>query len=486
MMKSLIMILIITLSLSACMPKQDLDHPITADTTLSSSNSASQTPTSTTQHNADNRSNSDSASCQGDLAWLGSSSTLPTSVAEGNNCSFQQFAWQAFSYLLQTDNTTKQPRFLSWMPTYDIFVDEGDSPRKWEATTPTEDNTCQKVRKDNPERLYLSQTVLENVTIEQAGSNFPLIDQAGNFVYYDILVNEISYDFITQCDLYQSNCAAKVYEQYPSNGSGENNYANLRFPASSFVLKTAWMLNPKNEEDYFVIPGIISKNCQKVDLALVGMHVVGTTEVHKEFIWATFDHNKNAPDCELVESGNVPNDPQKPWNFYNPECKDCPRNTFQAGKPTQVCRIHPYGESTVAEQAPDNTPNMKQINQSMSDNITSSNGTPNYWANYELTGNVWSKNGNLPATTNFQRGSLASANVSMETYVQDGVATINPAFNCMSCHNVATGTQGTGRYAIATQQSNAAVSHLFKQVQPNTGGCTTGALPAACTAKYVK
>ncbi|WP_298769815.1 hypothetical protein [uncultured Shewanella sp.] len=476
-MKPLTLILLtVTLNLSACMPK-----PTTENTNNQSSDSQTAMVPNSAMSSAPSTPTS-ALSCSGSANWLTPSSHLPTSVTDGDNCSFQQFAWQAFSYLLQIDSTTKQPRFLSWMPTYDIFVDKGNTPRKWGTATTTDANTCQKERKENPERLYLSQTVLENAPV-QAGSNFPLIDQAGNFVYYDILVNKISYDFINQCDLYQSNCAAKVYEQYPSNGSGDNNYANLRFPASSFVLKTAWMLNPNTPDDYFVIPGIIENKCELVDLALVGIHVVGTTQVHKEFIWATFDHYRNAPDCAQITSAAPPTGE---WNFYNPDCKDCPRNTFQADKPTQVCRVHPYGESSVPEQDPENTTNMQQINQSMSDNIKANSSTADYWANYELTGNVWSQNGNLPATTNFQRGSLSSANVSMETYVQNGVADINPAFNCMSCHNISTGTEGTGRDAIATQQTNAAVSHLFKQVKPNTGGCSTGSLPAACTTNYVK
>ncbi|WP_299495706.1 hypothetical protein [uncultured Shewanella sp.] len=475
-----LLLLTVALSISACMPKPDVNN-------TQNQSHDSQTATAPNHSVEQTIPNADSSSnCAGSANWLTPNSSLPTSVTDGDNCSFQQFAWQAFSYLLQMDSNTKQPRFLSWMPTGDIFVGKGQTPAPWSSQPKPDPMLCTQQRQAHPERLFLSQKMLDNVLDKQAGSNFPLIDQSKQYVYYYIQVNETNYNFINQCDLYQSNCAALIYDQYPSNGSGDNNYAALRFPAGAFVLKSAWMLNPNTPDDYFVIPGIIEDKCELVDLALVGIHVVGTTQVHKEFIWATFDHYRNAPDCGLVEAGTVPDNPKQAWNFYDPDCKNCPRNTYQAGKPTQVCRVHPYGESSVPEQDPENTTNMQQINQSMSDNIKANNTIADHWANYELTGNVWSKNGNLPATTNFQRGSLASANVSMETYVQKGVANINPAFNCMSCHNVETGTQGTGRDAVATQQTNAAVSHLFKQAQADTGGCSEGSLPAACTTKYVK
>lgn len=37
---------------------------------------------------------------------------------------------------------------------------------------------------------------------------------------------------------------------------------------------------------------------EKKQLALVGMHVVGTVENHPEFVWATFEHVSNAPDAD--------------------------------------------------------------------------------------------------------------------------------------------------------------------------------------------
>jgi hypothetical protein len=216
-------------------------------------------------------------------------------------------------------------------------------------------------------------------------------------------------------------------------------------------------------------------------LALVGMHVVGTTKEHQEFIWATFEQQDNAPDC-----ANLTNDAPggAPWNFYNGACTDSTcsaMNQYEQGKNSQVCRINPHGQADAKGLAEpnENSDNIVAINQSMQGLIGASS-LPKAWSHYALTGNVWSNHGQLPAYTAQQRGSLASANVSMETYVQNGVADINTAFNCMSCHTVETGTQGAGRDSVATQQPAAAISHLFHAVVKDTGGCTDGKLPNAC------
>ena len=55
-------------------------------------------------------------------------------------------------------------------------------------------------------------------------------------------------------------------------------------------------------------------------MALVGLHVVGVVQGHPEFVWATFEHDKNAPD--IVPDGTNFRTSSfaatTPFTFYKP------------------------------------------------------------------------------------------------------------------------------------------------------------------------
>lgn len=62
-------------------------------------------------------------------------------------------------------------------------------------------------------------------------------------------------------------------------------------------------------------------------MALVGTHLLRKTLSQPAWVWGTFEHNNNAPDCEgLPEEGNgqanktCPTTVSQQWNFYPQEC----------------------------------------------------------------------------------------------------------------------------------------------------------------------
>lgn len=455
--------------------------------------------------------------CTADASWL-SSPSLPSSIASGqSNCDFHQFMWQSFLYLIQPSSSGSSVlNFETWMPSYGVFVGEGEQPTAWGSVpTPT---YCE--GPENPTASY----VFSNLTL-QAGSHQPLIDPSLNDVFYGVLVNQPVYNVITGCDLYKAQCALTLAPDLltPSNTPVVDipqNYPNLAFPEQSIELKTSWKILTEAEQSsgiFYTTTGTVKspgKSCQNnVALGLLGLHIVSKVPSHPEFIWATFEHKNNAPDCNNTSATPPVGDS---WTFYGTSCTgDCTTNEYTAGKATQVCRMHPLGDPTdgtfpnglncdstpppgyicdedVQKYIIDpNTLNLGALNQSVTSML---NGLPagdanKLWANYELVGNLWTDQGSLPPNLQVQRGSLSSANTTMETYVQNGEAGVTNPNNCFSCHNL-DGKTLISSPTDATQPvtlPQAGLSHIFNLLEPSTTGCTNGtALPSdsACSAYY--
>ncbi|MCG8460521.1 MAG: hypothetical protein MI919_29925, partial [Holophagales bacterium] len=187
------------------------------------------------------------------------------------------------------------------------------------------------------------------------------------------------------------------------------------------------------------------------------------------------------------------------WSFFDPTSQ-APTNTYRSGQPTQVCRMHPQGDSTqgvfpngqncqlapqqlacrepTVSQLAESTAAIEAINENAQALIRANpDKIDPVWANYELVGNVWTADKVLgPPELQAQRGSLSAANTTMETYVQNGEAGVTATNNCFSCHNQS--------YAFGRYLPPAGLSHIFVKVQPETGGCQDGELPATCVQKY--
>ena len=404
-------------------------------------------------------------SCGASVAWF-TNPSIPTEVSGGlnaNNCAFHQLAWQAFAALIQPQ-TSGGVAFEGWMPDYGLFPTSGP-PTPWgqDPTTPcTGDDPKARSRfVFRPRTPKLVAGAVNPNSTDQATGN-PLIDQNGNVVYYEAWVNQTEYNFVTGCQFYDTSCIALAP-------------ANVALPPGSIELKTSWRILPGPSSSYYTVQGQIGSNCQTVTLGLVGFHLVINTPDHPEFIWATFEHKSNAPDCSNTSAPP----PAGGWSFYNPKCSttDCPVNQpTTAPTPTQVCRVTPQGGGDSQ-----NVANIQAVNQSVYSTMQklaavdpTKYGYLNTWSNYFLAGNLWTNQGQLPPSSANEKGSTLNANTTMETFAQN----TNGLTNCFSCH------QESGAF----QQSNSApanFSHLFFEAV-ETGACGGGKLPAACTASLVQ
>ncbi|PWC39957.1 hypothetical protein TSO352_04485 [Azospirillum sp. TSO35-2] len=318
----------------------------------------------------------------------------------------------------------------------------------------------------------------------QAGPDGILVDQNGRIVYYSMYINDVFSGFFARNNL---TSAANILALDP----------NTPFPPGTLSLKAAWKIvgagdnpagfysrkakiNPLVKKDgKFVID---PSRTEEVTVALVGFHIAGTVANHAEMIWASFEHNDNAPDVANL-SGVQPADvvSERNWTFYKAKTpfKDC--NVNPAGSPTQtldeatqrmspvtqVCRLYPYG-SGPDKQA--NADNIKSLNASVQSQDAG------VWKNYFELGSTWfntnkSDGGGEPLqpNCNFQPGSLRCgvvitgsthlSNSVIETFTQSQ-STMD---SCFSCHHT------LQRFPADPSQNplpgkDANISHIFNNL----------------------
>jgi len=206
----------------------------------------------------------------------------------------------------------------------------------------------------------------------------------------------------------------------------------------------------------------VQNGTKTATLAMVGMHVVGSTKGHPEMLWATFEHLSNGPteayDYSKKPSGtghvaaNAPGD----WLFasngstgpFN-EPHMAPLDTVPGHlvsvspftiSPSDTRREMPWGLNGTGSTAGGNAQVI-----SINHTVRSLLDPADVRRNYIHIGTTWTKSGvdpHDPDVINPQVGTNKLANTTMETYSQ--------GINCFECHF----TNTTG------------VSHIFDSTDP--------------------
>ena len=406
---------------------------------------------------------------EGLVHYTGFEAKFPTEDTKNNpatDCAFHEWSWEAFVWataLVPTDpanlNSPVAPRFLT-LPDLDAL---GDSAHP-------------ELAKIGPKPLMLrprttkargSQQGISG--IQQAGSEGILIDQNGQAVYYSQHANPTYYDFV---------------QKYYGIANYDKASPTQEFPVGAAVFKASWHIIPDGADTTgfyttkATVPMLInsvegvaeidpSGKTREVTVALVGLHVVGTTENHPEFLWATFEQLQNAPD--LPPNSNPTHGPVVPvsnknFTFYKAntmaaDCNQLPAKETVADVSSQtltpitnVYRQFAYGgENAVGEQE------IEAINAQSQGAVK---GFPQAmggatWANYRLIGTVWLHPNTLkPGDGDMDTeavGSVSLADATMESFVQ-GAGT-----NCFTCHS----SGGNAQYNIPGKDIN--LSHKILQ-----------------------
>jgi|SRR5580692_9012627 hypothetical protein len=241
---------------------------------------------------------------------------------------------------------------------------------------------------------------------------------------------------------------------------------------------------------------------QTVQLALVGMHVVGSAAGHPEMIWSTFEHVNNAPagtysyintsNATAQVNQNVSQVPtiggsSAPWLLSSTSAtsfntQNMSVNAFSS--PATITANGPPAPGTILPSdtirwkafgaASDVVPNPADPSTAASNteiiainnSIQSMLASGDLRANYILTGATWTVNGfapigggasqalcaKIPPPNGCPVGTSALSNTTMETYDQGKDNTLgNGGLNCLSCHSGGNTT---------------VVSHIFGGIKP--------------------
>lgn len=240
---------------------------------------------------------------------------------------------------------------------------------------------------------------LDLSSITQAGGgNHWLTNQRGDVTYYEILMNQDEYEFISQNELTTSAGQLACAQQTGKNINGTMR-GGFNMPSGpqdgwddtdckgtitqygqgvgSIEIKAAWTPLPADHSlDYRYKTAIAqvkdpgTNTMRQVTVGLVGLHIIRKRFAKLPWIWSTFEHIDNTPD-EAVNNGFSPptlpaNPNQRPspgYTFFNPQCTPqtdptygCrhnfpPRPCGSGGicmpynKPMQITRINPVGAS---------------------------------------------------------------------------------------------------------------------------------------------
>jgi hypothetical protein len=204
-----------------------------------------------------------------------------------------------------------------------------------------------------------------------------------------------------------------------------------------------------------------------VKLALVGIHVVGSTAGHPEMIWATFEHTNNTPIAEYKYNSTsglktIHQDTSGPWlfssnnpSFFNVEHMvvsghDIVPQAPHSISPSDTIRWKTWGAASNLSPNPADLSGAASNTEilSINNNVRGMMKTGDIRSNYIMTGATWTIDGDSPIPTfsnpqpsdpptapGAQVGTSQLANTTMETYQQGkDTTTTHGGSNCFSCH----------------------------------------------------
>lgn len=407
--------------------------------------------------------------------FLKPAAAFPTNDTPLNapDCAFHQWSWEAFTWATALD-ATGVPRFMTLRTPGDLF--KPDTPP---SSTP------------KPRLLTLGTRAahgfgnhVEGIgAITEADGNM-LVAPNGYPVYASVHMND-AYFATAKRNLI-------VTGGYQANSDADH------FPVGSAVFKAMWLrlddgqLPPPGayttkatvpllttfltaDNTLYVTP---SGRTTTVTVALIGLHVVGHTINHPEFLWGTFEHKDNSPRFAdgTYNPASTASDPRNftlyqggtPYDQTNTPSTQTTATSTSTSSPlsapsttvtttttltaTPTFTFDPatqkFSPSTNAVLAnrtggetfsPNGPAHIANLNEAAHTFFAALPAPQSAFANYDLIGTVWMTAGtyNLNSNQSNAVGSVNLANVTAETFVQNLAGTTTPSTvqNCFSCHN---------------------------------------------------
>ncbi len=308
-----------------------------------------------------------------------------------------------------------------------------------------------------------------------------LMDKNGNIVYYISMANEGYAEYLTAVK--NGKMGGKTFPTTAAARDSIFMFAKergvvLKAPNTLAIeLKTSWVVaeSVPNPEQYITVDAMIPtyiktdkawviQGERKAKLALVGMHIVGSTDGHPEMVWATFEHESVAPNAAyqyINDKGvtvTVPADSRDNGWLLNSNVKDTANvshmtfsndsiiaTTGYKVSPSNTRRTKPWGSGyNMQPNAEDKSPaasnsEVLAINNAIRMMLPDGDVRKKYL----FIGATWTENGAGPLGTSYSPslttagvaiGTSQLANCTMETYIQNGMDYIKNG-SCFYCHS---------------------------------------------------
>lgn len=220
------------------------------------------------------------------------------------------YGWLLFIYVncpLQADAPSPLT-WESWRPTNTVYLPGGEAPAPWGSPLPS-----RSLLNDNPEI-----------------SGFQLRDGQGQPILYEIRMNEATFNYIVQRELYSRAGQLAFFNAPASDPVG----APIQFPADAIEVKAAWIILDPDSPDlsryYTTQAQYLDANQQMQDVlvGLAGLHI--SSKLLPNWLWVTFEQVDNPQVTAIPERLPTPPEVQalndnmhqlypadSVWRYYN-------------------------------------------------------------------------------------------------------------------------------------------------------------------------
>jgi hypothetical protein len=419
--------------------------------------------------------------------FLAPTAAVPTTepITDGQ---FHEWSWEAFAWATALDSNGL-PRFMSLNTPADLLGASGAAKKK--------PHLLQLALRSPVKHGTAGYTEGAGAIVEADGNM--LVALNGYPVYASVhfnasylqtaqqnLVITGAFDANAQKDDYFSVGAAVFKATWlglnPATQSWAAGTYSTQPPTGAFVTQAQVpVLTSEVIDGFTIIHPVIPSQVVTINVALVGLHVVGYANNHPEFLWGTFEHNQNAPMlADNTFTTSLTPDPNN-HTFYqgktpytqvnlanqNPGTVPVLNATTQTLSPvTNVVQENATGGENFSPAGPANITALNTASQAVLAGQT--NPTQALFANYRLIGTVWLAPNSYSITSTAANavGSVNLANSTAETF-QQVASNANPSKvqNCFTCHNATS----YSFQAIPHAVRRVAISHVLAQGIPYYG-----------------
>jgi hypothetical protein len=404
---------------------------------------------------------------------------------------FDFYSWRTFVALnspangspiekSQPDTPTQWEDMNNFKQLLDVMLPARMLPPKWPADRAQMEaekerlmpEECRVLHKQMPDRTIVK--MIEE-SFNEPFKTGPLIDQQGHYAIFDILMNRQMFGYISDHHLY-----SKAGQQNAANSGLSVDFppglnprpATPTQPAvvgdtGAFMLKVSWKILVPDEikaGNFHMVKALVlmppgdpkaKRPCLPETLGLIGFHAVHKTASRPQWIWTSFEHDKNVPDKNEVAAGRF----DGPYSFFKIDCKgDCSANATppRPWDPDPALQLKFRKDGSFRSQIVRETPltdAAKNMNRIFHDMLK---GT--VWENYMLLSTQWpsafgctslrtvASAAPIPNTDFLKQPDMTCspaptffANSTLETYSQGDIPLASSS--CIACHGNAVGFQ---------------------------------------------